>query len=316
MRRRRRRVPPSPLVQREGIDAVRLRLPPDHDGRWRTVRDHLLDHLAEFIDATTLDSMLDAGRFHTVEGTLTRTTPYRAGMHVFFHRDFAPEECVPFEAGIVYRDDHLVVADKPHFLATTPRGRHITETLLARLRRDLGIPTLQPAHRLDRLTAGLVLLVVRPEDRGRYQSLFQRRTVHKEYRAVAAHDPAVPLPATVRSRILKERGEIAVREVTGEPNSESFIELIEAADGRGLYRLVPTTGRTHQLRVHMNSLGLPILHDPLYPRVLPLGSDDHAKPLQLLAYTLDFTDPVTGEPRSFHSAQRLEYGPELPRDEP
>lgn len=319
MRRRRRRVPPSPLGQREGIDAVRLRLPPDPERRWPTVRDHLLDRfapLAERFDAARVDAMLDAGEFHTLQGPLTGGTPYAPGTHVFFHRDFAPEERVPFEARVLYRDDHLVIADKPHFLATTPRGRHITETLLARLRRDLGIPTLQPAHRLDRLTAGLVLLVVRPEDRGLYQSLFQRRRVHKEYRAVAVHDPAVSLPVTVRSRLLKEREDIVVREVPGEHNSESHVELLRAADGHGLYRLVPTTGRTHQLRVHMNSLGLPLLHDPLYPHLRPHGPDDHARPLQLLAHTLAFTDPVTARSHRFHSALRLEHAPTPPETSP
>lgn len=307
--RRRRRTSPPPLGQRAGIDPVRLRLPPDPEGRWQTVRDHLHDRFGEVIGAARVDSMLDAGRFHTFDGPLSRETPYTASAQVFFHRDFAPEERVPFEVGIVYRDDRVVIADKPHFLATTPRGRHITETLLARLRRDLELPTLQPAHRLDRLTAGLVLLVVRPEDRGAYQSLFQRRQVHKEYRAVAPYDTEVRLPATVRSHIVKERGEMAARELPGDPNSESHIELLAAEGGLGLYRLVPATGRTHQLRVHMNSLGLPILHDPLYPQVQPAGPDDHPRPLQLLAYELDFIDPVTGEPRRFSSAQRLEFTP-------
>jgi tRNA pseudouridine32 synthase/23S rRNA pseudouridine746 synthase len=163
---------------------------------------------------------------------------------------------------------------------------------------------LQPAHRLDRLTAGLVLFVVRPGDRGAYQSLFRDRLVRKEYEAVAPYDPAVALPRTVRSRVVKERGVPAAREEPGEPNSESRIELLEHRAGLGRYRLTPTTGRTHQLRVHMSGLGLPILYDPLYPVVQAEGADDYARPLQLLAKVLEFTDPVTGTPYRFESRLR------------
>ncbi|CAM5584630.1 RluA family pseudouridine synthase [Streptomyces tanashiensis] len=212
---------------------------------------------------------------------------------------------MPFEVAVVHRDERIVVADKPHFLATMPRGRHVTETALARLRRDLGLPFLQPAHRLDRLTAGLVLFVVRPEDRGAYQTLFRDRAVRKEYEAVAPYDPAVELPVTVRSRIEKERGVMAAREVPGEPNAESRIELVAHAGGLGRYRLVPVTGRTHQLRVHMNALGLPILDDPVYPVVREDGPEDFSRPLRLLARTLEFTDPFTGDARSFGSRLRL-----------
>jgi tRNA pseudouridine32 synthase/23S rRNA pseudouridine746 synthase len=212
---------------------------------------------------------------------------------------------VPFEIGIVHRDERIVVVDKPHFLATMPRGRHVTETALARLRRDLGLARLQPAHRLDRLTAGLVLFVVRPEDRGAYQTLFRDRVVRKEYEAVAPYDPAVALPVTVRSRIEKERGVMAAREVPGEPNAESRIELLGHAGGLGRYRLVPVTGRTHQLRVHMNGLGLPILDDPVYPVVREDGPEDFTRPLRLLARTLEFTDPFTGDEVRFESRLAL-----------
>jgi tRNA pseudouridine32 synthase / 23S rRNA pseudouridine746 synthase len=217
---------------------------------------------------------------------------------------------VPFPLEVVHRGEHLVVADKPHFLATTPRGGHVAETALARLRRDLGIPALSAAHRLDRLTAGLVLFTVRPEERGAYQTLFRDRLVHKEYEAVAPYDPALALPRTVRSRIVKERGVLTAREVPGEPNAVSRVELIEhRPDGPGglaRYRLVPSTGQTHQLRVHMTALGVPILGDPLYPEVTgPVPAGDFRRPLQLLARALEFTDPVTGEEHRFRSRRAL-----------
>ncbi|MFE6104553.1 RluA family pseudouridine synthase [Streptomyces laurentii] len=304
--RRRTKAPASPLPQREGIDAVRVRLPEDGAGVWRTVREHLVDRYAGAVGAALVGEMVRQGRFVDAGGrAVGGDEPYTAGRYLWFHRDFPAEERVPFEVGVVYRDERIVVADKPHFLATMPRGRHVTETAMARLRRDLGLPGLQPAHRLDRLTAGLVLFVVRPEDRGAYQTLFRDRRVRKEYEAVAPYAQEPVLPVTVRSRIEKERGVMAAREVAGEPNSESWIERVERRGGLARYRLVPETGRTHQLRVHMNALGLPILHDPVYPVVREDGPEDFGRPLQLLARTLEFTDPLDGSPRRFESGLSL-----------
>ncbi len=284
---------------------MRVRLPEDPEGVWGTVREHLLDRYAGAIGAGRVEDMLVSGRFVGTDGPVGGDEPYAVGRYLWFHRDFPAETPVPFPIGVVHRDERIIVADKPHFLSTMPRGRHVTETATARLRRDLGLPTLQPAHRLDRLTAGLVLFVVREEDRGAYQTLFRDRVVRKEYEAVAPYDPAVGLPVTVRSRIEKERGVMAAREVAGEPNSESRIALVERRGGLGRYRLVPETGRTHQLRVHMNALGLPILHDPIYPVVRADGPEDFSRPLQLLARTLEFTDPFTGVAMRFESRSAL-----------
>ncbi|MFD5685425.1 RluA family pseudouridine synthase [Streptomyces bacillaris] len=310
--RGRRKASAGPLPQRDGIDAVRVRLPEDPGGARSTVGEYLVARFGGAIGAGRVTAMLGEGRFVGADGVPVRGgEPYAAGLSLWFHRDFAPEEPVPFPLGIVYRDAHLVVADKPHFLATTPRGRHITQTAVARLRRELGVPALQPAHRLDRLTAGLVLFVVRPEERGAYQTLFRDRLVRKEYEAVAPYDPELALPRTVRSRIVKERGVLAAREEPGEANSESHVELVEHRGALGRYRLVPATGRTHQLRVHMNALGVPIVHDPLYPVVEPEETgEDWDRPLQLLARRLEFTDPVSGEPRRFTSGLRLSAWPE------
>ncbi|MGZ3114553.1 RluA family pseudouridine synthase [Streptomyces sp. H62] len=307
--RRRTPPPPSPLPQRDGIDPVRVRLPPA--GPWSTVREHLAERLAGAA-ADVVDGMFDAGLFVGADGrAVPADAPYEPGLFVWFHRDRPAEVPVPFPLEIVYRDEHIVVVDKPHFLATTPRGGHVTETALARLRRELGIPGLGAAHRLDRLTAGLVLFTVRPEERGAYQGLFRDRRVHKEYEAVAPYEPALALPRTVRSRILKVRGVLAAQEIEGEPNAVSRVELIAHGPGPdgelGRYRLVPGTGQTHQLRVHMTSLGVPILGDPLYPEVsaaVPAG--DFRRPLQLLARELGFTDPVTGREHRFRSGRSLD----------
>ncbi|MEU1025341.1 RluA family pseudouridine synthase [Streptomyces sp. NPDC005904] len=302
--RRKTRIPPAPLPQREGVDPVRVRLPAD--GAWPTVRDHLVERLSA--GPGVIDAMLPDGRIVGADGVpVASDAPYAPGAFVWFHRDLPPEVPVPFALDVVHRDEHIVVVDKPHFLATMPRGGHVTQTALARLRTDLGIPALSAAHRLDRLTAGLLLFTVRPDERGAYQTLFRDRRVHKEYEAIAPHDPEVPLPRTVRSHIVKERGVLAAYEVEdAEPNSESRVELVEVRGGLGRYRLTPHTGRTHQLRVHMNALGLPILGDPLYPVVTgPVAPDDFRRPLQLLARVLEFTDPVTGHPHRFVSGRTL-----------
>ncbi|MFJ7295652.1 RluA family pseudouridine synthase [Streptomyces collinus] len=308
--RRKSHTPPSPLPQRQGVDPVRVRLPAA--GTWGTVREHLVERLSG-AGAGVVDGMFDAGRIVGADGQpVAADAPYVPGLFVWFHRDLPDEVPVPFPLEVVHRDEHIVVADKPHFLATTPRGSHVAETALARLRRELDLPALTAAHRLDRLTAGLVLFTVRPEERGAYQTLFRDRRVRKEYEAVAPYDPALPLPRTVRSRIVKERGVLTAREVPGEPNAVSHVELVEHRDRpgepRGLarYRLVPATGQTHQLRVHMAALGLPILGDPLYPEVTAPGpAGDFRRPLQLLARSLEFTDPVTGAEHRFRSGRVL-----------
>ncbi|MER5448173.1 RluA family pseudouridine synthase [Streptomyces sp. NPDC002764] len=301
--RRRASPPPSPLPQRNGVDPVRVRLPAGE--AWQTVRDHLVARLSA--GAEVIEEMLDGGLIVDVSGRpVSRDTAYEPGMFVWFHRELPDEERVPFAVDVVYRDEHVVVADKPHFLATTPRGSHVAETALARLRRQLDIPSLGAAHRLDRLTAGLVLFIVRPEERGAYQTLFSDRRVTKEYEAVASYDPELDLPRTVRSRILKQRGVLAAREVAGEPNASSRVELLEHRDGRARYRLTPFTGQTHQLRVHMSTLGVPILGDPLYPVVNgPVVAGDFRRPLQLLARSLEFTDPLTGREHRFVSHRTL-----------
>jgi tRNA pseudouridine32 synthase/23S rRNA pseudouridine746 synthase len=298
MRRRLR----SPLPQRNGIDAVRLRTP--DEGSWTTLRDHLVDRLPQ-VSAEHIDALLDLGQIVDRHGPLPPETPFRPRHDVWFHRELAQEVPVPFMTSILHRDDNLLVVDKPHFLATMPRGRHVAQTALVRLRCELGLPGLSPAHRLDRLTAGLLMFVIRPEHRGAYQSLFARRAVRKTYEAVAPHDPALELPRTVRSRIVKHRGVLAAEELPGPPNAETHVELLEHQGGLGRYRLSPVTGRTHQLRVHLSSLGIPIVGDPVYPRIIETRPDDFGQPLQLLATTLEFTDPVTGGDRRFTTRATL-----------
>jgi tRNA pseudouridine32 synthase/23S rRNA pseudouridine746 synthase len=302
---RRRR--PAPLPQRHGLDPVRLRLP--DAGSWETLREHLVERLPR-VSPERVAEMLAEGRIVDEDGPVGVDAPFRPASFVWFHRDLPDEVPVPFEIGIVHRDDAILVVDKPHFLATIPRGRHVRETALVRLRRDLDLPMLSPAHRLDRVTAGLVLFVVRPELRGRYQTLFRDRRVRKTYEAVAGYRPELGLPRTVRSRIVKERGVIRAYEVPGEPNAETEVTLLASSGDRGYYRLRPHTGRTHQLRLHLAGLGVPIVNDDFYPDLHEAPLNDFSAPLQLLARTLEFTDPLTGEPHRFDSRLRLAEWPD------
>jgi tRNA pseudouridine32 synthase/23S rRNA pseudouridine746 synthase len=224
-----------------------------------------------------------------------------AGSHVYFYRELADEVPVPFDVGVLHRDDDIVVVDKPHFLATTPRGGHVAQSALVRLRRQLDLPELSPAHRLDRLTAGVLLFTTRRELRGCYQALFARGLVRKVYLARSQGDASVDLPAVVQSRIVKRRGCLQAVTEPGEPNARTLVEALHA----DLYRLTPHTGRTHQLRVHMASIGLPIAGDPLYPDIVEVRADDFSAPLALLAYSLEFDDPLSGQNRRFVSARTL-----------
>ena len=279
---------------RDGLGPARVRL------RGGSVVDEFRARWGEAAAAKVL-----AGEVVLPDGTAVDAhTVLRCGAHVFFYRDLREEVAVPFNIAVLYRDDDIVVVDKPHFLATMPRGRHVAQTAVVRLRRELDLPELSPAHRLDRLTAGVLLFTTRRELRGRYQSLFARGLVAKTYLAKAAVDSELQLPATLRSRIVKRRGQLQAVEEPGEPNAETLIEHI----GQGLYRLTPNTGRTHQLRVHMASLGLPIANDPLYPEVVDVAPDDFTRPLQLLAQRIAFDDPAGGPHREFVSRRTLVSG--------
>ncbi|KXW78311.1 pseudouridine synthase [Mycolicibacterium phlei DSM 43071] len=283
--------PVPPLPDRDGVGPTRVRL------RGGSVLVELADRFGERAAAKVL-----AGEVFCSDGTsVTASTVLPPLSDVWLYRDLPDEVEVPFDIPVLYRDDDIVVVDKPHFLATTPRGGHVAQTATVRLRRELGLPELSPAHRLDRLTAGVLLFTVRREIRGAYQTMFARGEVRKTYLARAGVDPTLRFPRVVWSRIVKHRGQLQAVEENGRPNAETLVSHL----GDGVYRLTPTTGRTHQLRVHMNSLGLPIVGDPLYPTVIDVAPDDFTRPLRLLAHTLEFDDPISGQPRRFVSAREL-----------
>lgn len=281
-------VPDGPEGHR-GIGASRVRV---HGGR-------LVD---EFEHRWGSGAKVIAGEVFSADGTpFGESTVLPAGAYVYLYRDLPDEVPVPFAMPILYRDGDIVVVDKPHFLATMPRGSHVVQTAVVRLRRELDLPELSPAHRLDRLTAGVLLFTARRQVRGAYQTMFADGRARKTYLARAAGAPTVPLPAVRKSRIIKQRSRLQAFEEAGEPNAETHVEDL----GDGLYRLTPRTGRTHQLRVHMAAIGIPIIGDPLYPNVIEVAADDFSAPLQLLAQRLEFDDPLSGERREFVSSLSL-----------
>ncbi|CAN7578160.1 pseudouridine synthase [Massilia sp. LjRoot122] len=239
---------------------------------------------------------------------LNADSPVRQGMRIWYYRELErPETPIPFQERVLFQDEHLLVADKPHFLPTIPTGRFLHETLLVRLKKQFDLPHLVPIHRLDRETAGVVIFSHNPASRGAYQSMFQKRVVKKVYEALAGTIEGREFPITYRSRMQDAEQFFVSAEVPGEPNSETLIELIERRGVVAHYRLHPHTGRKHQLRLHLSALGAPILNDAFYPVALPCKGDDFSAPLQLLARSIAFEDPLSGQPRRFDSGFRLDW---------
>ncbi|MDT0170658.1 RluA family pseudouridine synthase [Pseudarthrobacter sp. BRE9] len=320
----------SPLPVRDGVNATRLRLP--EEGPWDTAMDYMM-HRWGHIDPQGIEDRFDAGEIVGEGGIpLDRTTPLQDHTFIWYYRTLPPEKRLPVDISILHQDGHLLVVDKPHFLPTTPGGTYIQESALVRLRNQLDLPDLIPMHRLDRMTAGVLLFSTNPQTRGRYQVLFEKRQVQKEYECVSAAEPApgypaVEFPMVVRNRMTKSRSYLLAEVIDGEPNAETRIERLETfdagpaagADGSGApgsdarnrqvrlarYRLEPHTGKTHQLRVHMASLGLGIVNDAFYPDLLDKAPDDYAKPLQLLARGIRFVDPISGRPVEYRSSLDL-----------
>ncbi|MDN4060702.1 pseudouridine synthase [Massilia sp. YIM B02769] len=232
----------------------------------------------------------------------------RQGMRIWYYRELDELETpIPFKERILFQDAHLLIVDKPHFLPMIPTGRFLHETLLVRLKAQLELPHLVPIHRLDRETAGVVIFSHNPDTRGTYQSMFQKRVVKKVYEALAGPIEGRAFPFTYRSRMQDAEQFFVSEEVPGEPNSETVVEMIERRGDVVRYRLHPHTGRKHQLRLHLSSLGAPILNDAFYPVALPCKGDDFSAPLQLLARAISFEDPLTGETRRFESERLLDW---------
>ena len=263
---------------------------------------------ARFPDVTAASWLERMARGDVVDAQGARLGPgsaVKSGMRIWYYRELEAEMPIPFEAQVLFQDDHLLVVDKPHFLPMIPSGRFVRETLLVRLKKTTALAHLTPIHRLDRETAGVVIFSHNPATRGAYQSLFQKRAVKKTYEALAPPMRNRAFPFTYRSRMVDGDQFFVMREEAGEPNSETLVERIAQFGSVDHYRLHPHTGRKHQLRLHMASLGAPILNDAFYPVALPCKGDDFTAPLQLLARSIGFDDPLTGAARTFFSQRAL-----------
>ena len=302
---------------RDGIGASRVGVGAGH---FPTLLDFLM---ARFPAVDEWPARLARGDVLDASGRpLAADAPCTVGMLLWYWRNPPPESRVPFEVELLYRDEHLVVVDKPHFLTVTPGGRHLHETVLVRLKRQLGIDALAPMHRLDRDTAGVLVFIVQPATRHAYHSLLRDRKVHKVYEAIAPWRADLAMPFTCCSRLEQQDGTafMQTRVVPGEPNAQTHIEMIGRVGPSGQragtlahYRLTPHTGRKHQLRAQMSALGLPIVGDRIYPHLLPDpapgATPDYSQPLQLLAREFSFTDPISGQLHCFTSRRRLRHAP-------
>ncbi|WP_375067255.1 pseudouridine synthase [Stenotrophomonas lactitubi] len=280
----------------------RLQLPP---GNWVSLLEGLCARFPR-IDRLQWESRFARGRVQDAQGrALAADMPWQVGLEIRYFREVADEPVIPFVETILHHDAHLLVADKPHFLPTAPAGAFVRETLLARLIERTGNADLVPLHRLDRLTAGLVLFSTQPETRDAYQRLFRERRIEKTYEALAPALPDLRFPLERHSRLQPGEPFFRMAEGPGEPNARTRIEVIDAHGPVWRYRLVPESGRKHQLRVHMAALGAPILGDGFYPQLQDQPQGEGEPPLQLLAQALAFDDPLTGQRRSFRSARTL-----------
>lgn len=303
----------SPLPMRFGVSASRVWLPKSGDnkngsekyGTWDTILEFLIERFP-FIPENILRDRMSRGDIVNQDGTVfSPESKYQAETFLFYYREIPNEAEIPFKEKIIYKDNNIIVVDKPHFLPVSPSGRYVRESLLARLKHYYQLEDISPIHRLDRETAGVILYSCNKDIRGAYQTLFQKRQVSKTYEAIAATS-ALSFPINYKSKIINGDPFFVMREEAGEPNSQTNIDVIEVKGNLAKYHLSPVTGKQHQLRVHLMSLGFPILNDPFYPVVLPDKGDDYSKPLQLLAKSISFIDPITNEKRYFESQQSLE----------
>jgi tRNA pseudouridine32 synthase/23S rRNA pseudouridine746 synthase len=277
---------------------------PKFDSAPRTIFEYLLARFPQVHPSIWRDRVT-RGLVTLSDGTrLEEASPYRHGMMVFYRKEVPSEPAPSEEPRILYQDDAILVVDKPHGMPVTPAGDHVERSLLVRLQRALELPELDPVHRLDRETAGVLLFTVQAGVRAQYHRLFAEGEVEREYLAVA-HVDAAPdrMRWHIENRLVPGEPWYRQRIVEGRPNAITEIELTDLASAHGRFRLFPKTGKKHQLRVHMASIGCPIVGDPFYPAITEKRDVD--PPMQLLARRLAFVDPRNGAPRNFFSQRTL-----------
>jgi tRNA pseudouridine32 synthase/23S rRNA pseudouridine746 synthase len=294
---------PNAPASRNGVSPSCVVLPA---GPWPTVAEFLFQRFSG-VPASTWFQRLESGDVVDDAGQrITPSTTYTPLRRLYYYRAVEAEPRIPFDEVVLWQDEHLLVVDKPHFLPVLPSGKYLQETVLVRLKNKLGLDALSPIHRIDRDTAGLVLFSIQSATRDAYQALFRERQVDKTYHAIAPWNPALTWPQRRETRIAPSPEHFMQQiEVQGRPNTLTHIAPLEVRGHWARYELKPVTGHRHQLRVHMAALGLPLVGDGIYPTLTPEGQTDYAKPLQLLAQSIAFTDPLSGQPRRFTSGRAL-----------
>jgi 23S rRNA pseudouridine1911/1915/1917 synthase len=225
-----------------------------------------------------------------------------------YYTDPPPLDLVPEERDldILYEDRGVLVINKPQGLVVHPGCGNFTGTLAnalvhycGSLAGEFGGEPLRPGivHRLDKDTSGVIIVAKNPVIHEFLSSCFKSRTTEKVYAAIVAGAPA-RAEGVIRTRLARDtrdRKKFAVSGMTGKQAVTRY-RVEASAGGYSLVRLMPKTGRTHQLRVHMAHLGCPILGDPIY------GKKDQGFPqatLMLHAYSLAIPVTPGGEAKTF-----------------
>lgn len=271
--------------------------------------DILMTEIYKSYNRSTLQKFIESG-FVTVDGEMARKPNQR------FERGVHIELTVPevmknadMEPEVIYEDEDVLVLNKPAGLLSEPRGEYCPEKTVA----DFGYI----AHRLDRDTSGVVIVAKTPEVQQFLKKQFQDRDVHKTYYAVVNGRPKLDEARIDLPLIRDLKRPTTFRVDANGKEAETFYRVLKSAKGLSLVELKPTTGRTHQLRVHMKYLGHPILGDRVYgdmeadaEKIRALRSEDNRgedvpERLYLHAKELEITLP-SGEKKTFEA--------ELPRE--
>lgn len=298
----------KPIMQ-DGVSPSVVYLPANAPlgtaNHWQTIFDFLVQKFPQIAQEIWQQRIQQHKVFDEHGQPINFETVYQPHRKVYYYRELEQETPIPFKEQILFQNDHLLVVDKPHFLPVSPTGRYVKETLLVRLKQQLNNPDISPIHRLDRETAGVILFSLQPDTRALYHQLFQHHQVHKTYHAIARYRPDLTFPFNYQSHMVKGDPFFVMKEIAGEANSFTQIELLQVKEELALYQLKPISGKQHQLRVHMAALHMPILNDSFYPNVYFKDDSDFSRPLQLLAKTIEFTDPVSKQPVCYQSTRRL-----------
>jgi len=268
-----------------------------------------LDRRFAKVSREVWQARIEAGKVTDDDGCpVTLDTPYTPNRRLRYYREVEREPEIPFKEKILFQNDRLLVACKPHFLPVTPAGPYVNQCLLYRLQAKTGIDELVPIHRIDRETAGIVLFSVNKETRGLYHALFSFGRAEKMYEAITTL-PNNPDQQEwlVKSRIVPGEPWFRMKHAEGPINAITQIRLLDRNDRYAYFRLEPLTGKQHQLRLHLSLLGCQILNDRYYPVLQPKRDDDFTRPLQLLAKELRFIDPISQETMEFHSTRTLPW---------